>query len=114
MPQFMIAAREIPEAHIDPEVFAQTGRQFEILTTDLTPVHLCEITPSYCFDVLRIETERRCDDDLHLELQQWLHEQDVAIHCKPAMALQHTVEECDSYAEFVESHNCNHTFTARF
>ena len=110
MAKFAIVAIDVTE-HYDAEEGA--GRIMEVFTSDLVPVHLCEITPSYELSPLRMESENTLPDDKDTEMQACLDWEPTYIHCSSLAKYVHEVDTgYEDYEEFVEYHRCNHAFSA--
>ena len=114
--------------HLPERITAKTGRVWEILTSSHIPTHLCEITPSYELESLRLEPEWSISDELDAELMQ-IHatdcEQFQFMHVSTLKGwkrkeletysesqLSHFEDEKEVYEAFRDMHQCNHTFIA--
>jgi hypothetical protein len=118
---FGIFGNEVTE-HLPKEIIAKTGRVFEIYVSDMVPTHLCEITPSYNMEFLRLEPENRISDELDQELEAIaVYSDDTYFHVRDAMNRVHETEnfivtdddeEKDLFETFKDNHQCNHNFSA--
>jgi hypothetical protein len=116
---FGIFGADITE-FLPDELIEKTGRVFEVFVSDMVPTHLCELTPSYYMEVLRVVAEKEISEEIDNQLMDICCNSDnCCFHVSTAMKLPHEIQkyqvtedesEKDLYEEFREYHQGNHTF----